>query len=504
LYSVKFLSSAILLILLGKSLIAQQYYFNRRYDFNQSSVEEGGIVISTDSGSLVLIGTTASGGNIKRCLLFLDESGNIQTYKLDSLPNSDIYVSRGTNLIKLPNNKLLNGCGVNFSGNAQAALTVFDSIQNVEWMQVYGDDSFQTGWMSRHTRDNGFILTGQTSTFDFYGDAMLIKTDSLGAFLWEKHYGGVGEDITFAMDTCFDGGYILAGYTKSFGIGTPSLRCGNCYAIKTDSLGNLKWYKTFGDIYGEPFYCCLQSNDSSYVFAGHWVNTDPYYPNCNVGAVRSTPYIVKLDTAGSVIWAKTYGAIGSDITIFSIKELDNGDLVAAGIYDHLGLPNDGFRGLIIRVNSVGDSLWYLTYNPGVSNLTDGFLYDICQSNDGGFIATGQAYPKPPDTGNQDVWVLKVDSNGCEVANCVLSSSGELISYSNGLTLYPNPSTGVFNISHNYYEIETTEVYNCIGEKVFSREGSSEQIDLSKASLGVYFYCIKTRQGKFFKGRIVKE
>jgi hypothetical protein len=504
LYRVKFLLSAILLILLGNSLIAQQYYFNRRFDFNGSSVEEGATVIATDSGSLVLLATTATGGFTKRGLLFLNDTGGIQTYLLDSFPNSDIYTSRGTNLIKLPGGKLATGSSVYQSGQVNATITVFDSSQHVEWMQAYGDDSFQSGWMARHTRDNGFILTGQTSTYDFYGDAMLIKTDSAGTQLWDKHYGGNRYDIAVAMDTCFDGGYIMAGYTKSFGIGTPSLSCGNCWAVKTDSLGNFKWQKTFGDIYGESFWSCLQSKDSNYIFAGFWVNMDGYYPNCNSGPIRSTPFIVKLDSSGNVIWQKTYGAVGQNIVLNSIKELSNGDLIAAGTYDHLGLPQDGFRGLIVRVNSNGDSLWYLTYNPGLSNLTDGFLWDIAQSNDGGFVATGQAYPKPPDTGNQDIWVLKVDSNGCEIANCVLSSSGELISYSNGLTIYPNPSTGIFNINHNYYEIETTEVYNCIGEKVFYREGNSEQIDLSNTASGIYFYTVKTKQGRVFKGRIVNE
>jgi hypothetical protein len=512
LYSMKFILSAFLLILLGQNIFAQQYHFNKRYDLNQSSAEGGSTVISTDSGSLVMFATTNStgtGGLLQRGLLFLNDTAFIQIYHLDSIPNIYIFISLGTNLIKLSNNELITGSSIQDTlGNVDATLTRFDSSQHVKWMTAYGDTGFQSGWMARHTRDNGFILAGQAgvNNFGYNDDAMLIKTDSNGVIEWQKYYGGYKNEVASAMDTCFDGGYILAGDTKTFGVGTPSQRCGNCYAIKTDSVGNLQWYKTFGGVYGDAFNSCLQSKDGNYVFAGNYVISDPYFPNCNIGSIKSKPYIVKLDTAGNTIWAKTYGATAYDMTIFSIKELANGDLIGAGTYDTAGSP-PGVRGLIVRTNNNGDSLWYLTYSGFIDNISDSYLYDIALSNDGGFVATGWVVPHmSADTGNQDIWVLKIDSNGCEVANCIIPSTGDIINnYPNDFGFYPNPSDGIFNIHNEMNAILVeAEVYNCFGAKVFTQKGSLQRIDLSKEPDGIYFYSIRIKNGRVFKGKIVKE
>jgi len=498
-----------LIILLGNISIAQQYHFSKRYDFNQSNAEAGLTVISTDSGSVVLLTTSnaTSGGLLQDILMFLNDTGGIQVYYAYVIPNDYLYGGGYGNLLKLPNKELIAAGSIeDTSGNADAVLIKFNSIQDTMWVKVFGDTSFQSGWMTRHTKDNGFALTGQTYSSPYNDDGFLIKTDSNGIFQWQKNYGGTKIELTSAMDTCFDGGYILGGFTNSFGIGTPSNRCSNCYAIKTDSLGNLIWYRTFGGIYGDEFHSCLQSSDGNYVFAGHYVNNDPYYPNCNTGSIQSTPFIVKLDTSGTTVWSKTFDVPGHDITLWSIKELPNGDLIAAGQFDHNGLPNDGFRGLVVRVNSNGDSLWYLTYNGCTGNLSDSYLYDITMANDGCFIATGWVYPKLPDTGTQDIWVLKIDSNGCEVANCVISSTGELINnYPNDFTLYPNPSDGIFNIHNDMNAIiEETEVYSYVGEKVFSKNGTLQQIDLTHAANGIYFYSIKIKGGRVLKGKVIKE
>jgi hypothetical protein len=507
LYTVKFILSVFLPILLGKSIFAQQYYFNKRYDFNRSSAESGATVISTDSGCLILLSTTnsiGSGGLLQRGLMFLDDNGGIQMCRLDSIPNVYIYTSSGTNLINLPSKELITGSSIEDTlGQTDAALFEFDSVQHVKWMQAYGDDSFQSGWMARHTRNNGFALTGQTATYNIYGDAMLIKTDNNGVSQWQKHYGGNKEELSAALDTCFDGGYILAGNTKSFGVGTPSNYCGNCYAIKTDSSGNLQWYKTFGGLYGDAFSSCLQSRDSNYVFAGYYVFSDPYFPNCGFGVFGSKPFIIKLDTAGNTIWSKTYGPVSGNIAINSIKELPNGDLICAGDYY---VNSGGARGLIMRVKENGDSLWYFSYAGVPGNASSSVLMDITVSNDGGFIATGFIWIDLPDTGTDDIWVLKIDSNGCEVANCIIPSTGEIINnYPNDFGFYPNPSSGIFNIHNEMNAIPVeAEVYNCFGAKVFSQKGSLQRIDLSKEPDGIYFYSIRIKNGRVFKGKIVKK
>jgi hypothetical protein len=488
----------ILIVLLCIKSYAQQSYFNKRIAFGCG--ENGQKIIPNGNGYDLISSVNCLGNGLRSVFARLDSSGNLIFTKVHGMDYHHYFSGGYGGFIALEDSSyVFAGTITDSSGVRDALLYKLSNVGDSIWIKQYGDTSFQSGWEAKHVRDNGFILTGQTYSYGANGDAMILKTDSMGNEQWQQHYGGSYYDIAVSMDTCFDGGYIICGATTSFGVGVGS-QFENGYIIKTDSAGNMQWSKALGGIYDDVFWNCKQSKNGSFVFAGGYTYNDPGYPNCCFS--YSKPWIAKLDTAGDTIWDKKYGPVVFNTSLFSLKELANGDLIATGwVYD---TTVNHQRGLIIRVTSQGDSLWYRVYENLHANNSQNYLYDISPTNDGGFIAIGFVVPVIPDTGVQNTWVLKIDSNGCEIANCLLSAEGKVVNYSNGLTIYPNPSTGVFNISHNYYEIETTEVYNCIGEKVFSREGSSEQIDLSKASLGVYFYCIKTRQGKFFKGRIVKE
>jgi hypothetical protein len=494
----KIIFLSIVIVLLSINLYAQQNYFNKRIAFGCG--ENGQKIVQSGSNYDLISGVNCLGLSLRTVFARLDSAGTVLFTKIHGVDYHNYFSGGLGGLIRLQDSSyIFAGTMDDTLSNDDAILYKFSKDGDSIWIRQYGDTLFQSGWEARHVRDNGFILAGQTCTYDTRGDVMTIKTDSDGNQLWTKHYGGIYYDIAGSIDTCFDGGYIICGATTSYGAGVGS-QFENSYAIKTDSLGNLKWYKAFGDIYDDVFWNCKQSKDGSYIFAGHYTYNDTHYPICCYS--YSKPNIVKLDTSGATIWDKKYGPVVFNTTLYSIKELDNGDLIATGwIYDTT-VHNQ--RGLIIRVNSQGDSIWYRDYENLHAPNSQNYLYDISPTDDGGFIAIGFVVPVSPDTGVQNTWVLKIDSNGCEVVNCVLSAEGILVNYTNGITLYPNPSSGIFHIEHNYYEIEEAEVYNDIGVRVFSQKGSLQQIDLSKEASGIYFYSIKIKNGNIFKGKIIKE
>lgn len=86
----------------------------------------------------------------------------------------------------------------------------------------------------QETPDGGYIIAGYTSPwFGEIEDLWLIKTDSEGDTLWTRIYGGEAEDLGNCVDQTADGGYIITGATKSFGVGGYDL-----WLLKTDASGD--------------------------------------------------------------------------------------------------------------------------------------------------------------------------------------------------------------------------------------------------------------------------
>lgn len=118
-------------------------------------------------------------------------------------------------------------------GNTDVYLIRTDSTGSVLWSNTYGSFGYDGGISIQPTTDGGFIITGYTSFGGGPVDAYLIKINPTGGMLWTKNFGGANEEwVNFGQQTT-DGGYIIGGYTETFGAGSYDI-----YLIKTDSLGN--------------------------------------------------------------------------------------------------------------------------------------------------------------------------------------------------------------------------------------------------------------------------
>jgi ribosomal protein L21E len=125
------------------------------------------------------------------------------------------------------------------TGGPDVYLIKTDVSGNGTWYQTFNGGQ---GYSIRQTTDDGFVITGYKSTGEpGWYDVWLIKTDTYGHELWSKTYGGDSADIGQSVCQTTDGGYILAGYTSSYGSGLY-----DAWLIKTDSSGNMTWSKTFG------------------------------------------------------------------------------------------------------------------------------------------------------------------------------------------------------------------------------------------------------------------
>jgi len=478
---------------------AQQVYFNNRYDYNESA-EVIWSVLESESGYICAVGTG------KILLLSLDTLGNKVWEKPFGKPNETYFAGTSGSLVPtFDGGYALGGSVDDSTGNNQALLVKFDATGDTVWTKRYGGAGFDTFRQCKQTPDSGFILIGATSSGG--GDILLIKTDSLGNLQWQRTYGGSGNESGLTVDLTIDNEYILGGYTNSFGAGGF-----DTYVINVNDTGGFKWSKTYGSTEDDNAANIIQTSDSNYI-----ISTARYHSNIFSTNDRKQIEVIKIDTSGTVIWDKTYGPARFAAGPNDIYELSDGSFIISGQINDassvLGQP----EGMLLKISAQGDSLWWRTYElfPGPSS--QNYLRNVQPTLDGGFIAAGFALPVSPDTGTQDMWVLKLDSCGCAYVGCD-SACQELVGIEETTTpasltlkIYPNPASGMatVRIPNEEQGIKNYQlsIYNITGKQV-KRYAMQNQptltINTKELGSGLYFLRLKQEGRMLGSGKLVVE
>jgi len=221
--------------------------------------------------------------------------------------------------------------------DSTACLIKTDTNGSAQWFKNYKSAGYKgtVAYSVQQTSDGGYAFTGiavnNTGTFT---DVLLVKTDSNGDTLWTKTYGGISLDYGRSVKQTSDGGYIITGYTGSFGNGSYDV-----YLIKTNSSGDTIWTKTYGDQNENTGWSVNQTTDGGYILGCTTATPNPY-----------DLWLIKTNANGDTIWTKTFGDTSPQYAGFDrcLQQTSDGGFVITGLTDQ------GFgSAYLIKTDSTG-------------------------------------------------------------------------------------------------------------------------------------------------------
>ena len=259
------------------------------------------------------------------------------------------------------------------------------SLAQVTFERTYVGSQWDYGYSVQQTLDGGYVIVGNSSSFGgFQHDVYMIKTDSLGDTLWTRTYGGDETDHGNCVLLISDGGYAIIGSTGGWS--------GDVYMIRTDSLGDTLWTRTYGGSDADYAFSGEQTSDGGYIIVGF-----------SVGAGVQRAYLVKTDSLGDTLWTRTYGDSASSLLNdgYSVQQTSDGGYILVGHSNRETFPMGLY---LIKTDSLGDTLWTRVFG-GWNDCG----FSVLQTPDGGYVIAGLSYIGGP--GNGEVWLLKTDSLG---------------------------------------------------------------------------------------------
>jgi hypothetical protein len=279
--------------------------------------DEGFSIVQTSDGGFAVAGRSHSFNPYGRSDMYLvktDKMGNFQWNKT----YGELWTYEGASSMVQTGDEgfVLAGHSYPGIGDQDIYLVKTDSNGGMQWNKTYagtGADTYQVHSVVQ-TGDGGYAVAG--SCYDHSTEdtlAFLIKTDSVGEITWSQSYGARNCQA-FSMVQTGDGGYALAGMNFTYGAAS---NYGDAWLVKTDSLGNMTWSRNYGSSshYSHEFAQSLvQTTDGGYTLAGRKRYN---YEDYNL-------YLVRTDAYGYMQWNITYGGTDEDFAMALVQTADGG------------------------------------------------------------------------------------------------------------------------------------------------------------------------------------
>lgn len=253
-----------------------------------------------------------------------------------------------------------NGDIIDFKGAVDIWILKLSSSGSIEWQKSFGGTDTETPYCIRQTIDKGYIIVGDTYSFDGdinnnikgTADFWIIKIDSMGIIEWQKTLGGGDWEEANSVQQTKDGGYIVAGATISNDGDVPGIYGGfDLMLLKFNYKGKLEWYKPIGGSAYDVAYSIQETCDEGFIITGCTESKDF---NVTENKGKKDFWVLKLYKDSSIQWQKTFGGSGDDVAR-SIQQTSDGGIIVAGYTT----SNDGD----ISVNKGKNDVWVIKFSP---------------------------------------------------------------------------------------------------------------------------------------------
>lgn len=287
----------------------------------------------------------------------------------------------------------------------------------VKQSDVYGGTSEDFGFDLDINEDGMTILGGKSFSNDIWvpenkggNDFWLMQTDASGDTMWSRTYGGQNNDDLFAVEYAEDGLITAFGTTRSTGgdVGDNPGFLG-AWLLRLDADGEVLTTRVYGGQLGE------QGIDFETLNDGYALLVQSTSPELE-GAINNGNFdywVSEVSVSGAVRWANFYGGSDADVPM-RIRRVPGGYMVAgrSNSTDGQVIGNQGgFDYWVLRLDSEGNIIWARTYGGSGDDMAN----EILPLTDGTFLLVGQSDSEDGDKteakGGDDLWMLRIDGEG---------------------------------------------------------------------------------------------
>ncbi|MCB9224641.1 MAG: hypothetical protein R2780_15300 [Crocinitomicaceae bacterium] len=343
-------------------------------------------VVQTTNDGFAFLGETTQCGGEDMMFFTTDQFGNVEIALAFKGDSTDI----GFSLIETKDGGYLLGGQTNSFGNTRddMPLIKLNKEGELEWSILFGGYNLDYITDLIQTEDGPYIVTGYTYSYGVgFDDIFIMKIDEQGDTLWTRRYGGELNEHCYAVKQTPDKGFVLTGFSKSFGNGYY-----DTYVVKVNPEGDTLWTRVFGGQFHDRGFDIYAEEDGSILITG----------GSETSSNNMDAMLLKLSAEGDIIWAKTYGGIKPEMSN-SIDRCEDGYVLtgytssADGKSDHL----------IIKTDLEGNVMWYKAYGGELDDLA----YRGISTKDQDILVIGKL-PAEKDK-PYNITFLKIPADGSE-------------------------------------------------------------------------------------------